>query len=69
MRTCCQLTCYKPHHYKNTPLYHSEYGLGAAYEFMLHINKKPVWTVRFLKALGGIQDFEVRQPEMEPEIF
>jgi hypothetical protein len=55
----------KPHHYQNTPLYHSEYGLGAAYEAYIHINEKPVWKVRFPKAPGGVQDFEVRQPEME----
>jgi hypothetical protein len=55
----------KPHHYKNKPLYYSEYGLGAAYESYIHIHEKPVWTVRFPKALGGVQDFEVRQPEME----
>jgi hypothetical protein len=24
-----------------------------------------VWTVRFPKSPGGVQDFEVRQPEME----
>jgi hypothetical protein len=39
----------KPHHYKNTPLYHHEYGLGAAYE-------AKVWKVRFPKAPGGVQD-------------
>jgi hypothetical protein len=57
----------KPHHYKNTPLYHAEeYGLGAAYEAYIHINEKPVvWKVRFPKAPGGVQDFEVRQPEIE----
>jgi hypothetical protein len=45
--------------------YSSEYGLGAAYEAYIHINEKPVWTVRFP---NGVQDFEVRQPQMEPEI-
>jgi hypothetical protein len=59
----------KPHHYKNTPLYHSEYGIGAAYEFYVHINEKPVWTVRCPKAPGGVQDFKVRQPEMERYVF
>jgi len=33
-------------------------------ESYIHINEKPVWTVRFPKAPGGVQDFEVQQPEM-----
>jgi hypothetical protein len=45
--------------------YYSEYGFGAAYESYIYINEKPVWTVRFPKSPGGVQDFEVRQPEME----
>jgi hypothetical protein len=55
----------KPHHYKSTPLYHPEYGLGAAYEAYIHLDEKPVWKVRFPNAPGGMQDYEVRQPEME----
>jgi hypothetical protein len=54
-----------PHHYKSTPLYHPEYGLGAAYEVFIHIDQKPVWKVRFPNAPGGAQDYEVRLPEME----
>jgi hypothetical protein len=35
-------------------------------ESYIHIiNQKSVWTVRFPKAPDGVQDFEVRQPEME----
>jgi hypothetical protein len=55
----------KPHHYKGTPLYHPEYGLAAAYEAYIHMDKKPVWKVRFPNAPGGTQDYEMRQPEME----
>ena len=55
-----------PHHYKSTPLYHPKYGLGTAYEAFIHINQKPVWkVVRFPNALGGTQDYKVRQPKME----
>jgi hypothetical protein len=40
----------KPYHYKKTLVYHSKYGLRAAYEVYININKK----VRFPKALGGV---------------
>jgi hypothetical protein len=60
----------EPHHYKNTPLcvlfnVRSRSCLATSDESYIHINEKPVWTVRFPKAPGGVQDFEVRQPEME----
>jgi hypothetical protein len=55
----------KLHHYKSTPLYHPEYGLGVAYEAYIHMDQTPVWKVRFPNAPGGTQDYEVRQPEME----
>jgi hypothetical protein len=56
----------EPHHYyKNTPLcVLFKYGLDrsclAMSESYIHINEKPVWKVRFPKAPGGVQDFEVR---------
>jgi hypothetical protein len=60
----------EPHHYKNIPLcvlFNARFrSCLAMSESYIHINEKPVWTVRFPKAPVGVQDFEVRQLEMAP---
>jgi hypothetical protein len=60
----------EPHHYKNKPplcvlfKVRSRSCLAMSESYIHIINQKPVWKVRFPKSPGGVQDFEVRQPEM-----